>query len=330
MTELENELAKSPFDAPSARRFLESYFGDLATNFVASQLKEVEDDRHSNTSEALLDSSLLLLQRLLAESSQPSNSSLLLDAILASGGIQDSALQDILISYMTADTALEILTPLYAITQGCFGTRMALQQTLDSLVQSTYVWAAVLQAGIPVMLEQFTSPNNQQWFNLLLQIYDVMLPSIANSPPGFDRDADWAPRWFKVKVSILDSLHAILGFLSAHTERLDRLCDFASQLAEKSCATPATALFDASLMQDYQKLFKLSEEMMNVGERMDNARLQALGSKLRIYGESAHVDRSIVKKVVPQKAIDSTSLVRTSQFPSEHKGKARATSSVGF
>lgn len=326
VAQIGQELANTPFDRSSTERFLAAYFRDLAIDSLDHHVALFTSSENVGISMDLLDSAFKLLQRLVDNSDGNLNMALLLDAIIVSGRRDNPLPPSILIDAFSTAKAEDVLHSIDEALKSSFGPRVQPIQTLRSLARATYTLSLILQTDVPVLLEQFTSPNHISWVDCLIQIYDTILPSILTSLPGPLEVAEWATSWFQIKLSLLDTIDAALSFLSVDPDKLNRLCELSSHISEKSRPKEhSTVLYDASLIQDYESLFKYSHDLTRINEETDDPRVQMLLVTLAACRENTHVDPAIVRRILPSGDLDRTPLAKQSDLPPlDYKGKGKA------
>ncbi|PVG01387.1 hypothetical protein CPB86DRAFT_699467 [Serendipita vermifera] len=330
ISQIKSEASNSKLDIEDDLRFLEGFMNDMAQGALDQHMSATGFHGYQRSTNRLLSAAVQLLQKVIHQAPQQIRTTLLFDTIIACDGSPKSMVQEPLKDSITPSIATAMLTSMQSAIQSSFGARIAPIDTLNSLLRAVCVLSALLQSEIPVITEQCTSPNNRGVLEKLLQIYDMMLPSLSSSLPGSLITAEWGQKWIRLKMKILDCVHTILVFLSPKDILFDRFCEIDLYLLQhtRQPLENVTLLKDAPLMVDYQMIFKHSDAIKSM-KKPDDARLDILLTTLLSYSDGINVDRQLILHGIGKEDVDRTPLAVAKELPSvDYKGKGRAAPEV--
>ncbi|KAG8831598.1 hypothetical protein FRC17_002873, partial [Serendipita sp. 399] len=323
-TQIFLQLDKDPteFQVDDALPFLSAYFHDLA---VAILDHRVNSSINLSISSQLHDAACELLFQ--AATSVPLQnreleSALLVDASIVHSHFQNESITAVLDMAITSAKATEILAAIQGAIQSSFGSKKSPSETLALLHRTTLINTLVLDSGNEHILDAFASPGSGL-LGLLGQIYNILLPSISQSLPGSVDTAGWGLQWLGIKVSILDSLHAALKFSAESNGGITRCCNIMFSLIESGPSPPdsPTALIDATLPMDYQKLFKYKSTLLELIPQSNEPKLDRLKSTLDSYSSMTQMNQSFINRLGVTTASSTEERVVETTKLSDRKGK---------
>jgi hypothetical protein len=329
--QIKSEISNSKLNIEDDLRFLEGFMKDMALGILDQHMSSKEFHGYQGLTSKLLDAAIQLLQKVIHYAPQLVQPTLLFDTIISCDGFHNSRLNMSLGGFLTSNIAASMLGSLQMTVKNSFGTRVTPADTLNSLLRAASALSALLKSDIPVILEQCASPNNRSLLTLLLQIYDTMLPSLSSSLPGSMYSAEWGQKWIRLKMKILDCVHAVLTFLSSRDALFDQFCEVDLYLIQntRQPLDVITLLKDAPLMVDYEMVFKHSNAIKSM-KKSDDTRLDILVTTLFSYASSINLDRQLILHGIGKEDIDKTPLAIAKELPRDYKGKGRAAPEVSL